>query len=155
MTEKELHRLRRQDLLQLLLSQGKEALEIQTKLNSTSASMIQLKAGYERLKDKLDEKDAVIEKLKGRLDEKDARICELEDQINSIELRRRLRLAEAGSIAEASLKINEIFELAQKAVEQYFYDLQHMREWKAEGLFLPEEGISEPEKEDEQRNIDE
>ena len=70
MTEKELHKLRRQDLLQLLVLQSKEMADLHTKAD-------ELSAGYERLKAKLDEKDATIERLKGRLDDKDATIAGL------------------------------------------------------------------------------
>lgn len=126
MTEKELHRLRRQDLLQLLLSQGKEALELQAKLNDTSSALIQTKADYDRLREKLDEKDALIEKLKGRLDAKDARIGELKDEMEAFRLNRKIQIEKAGSLAEAVLRLNGIFETAQKAADQYLYNLRQI-----------------------------
>lgn len=72
MTEKELHRLGRKDLLQLLVTQGREALTLQEELDGCHTKNAELDATLTRLKDKLDEKDALIEKLKGRLDQKDA-----------------------------------------------------------------------------------
>lgn len=163
MTEKELHRLRRQDLLQLLLSQGKEALELQAKLNNASSALIQTKADYDRLKEKLNEKDALIEKLKGRLDAKDARISELKAQLEALRLSRKIQIEEAGSLAEAALRLNGIFETAQKAADQYLYNLQRMNDERAEGLLDVEEGgllelkgeRSGAEKEEELRNADE
>lgn len=135
MTEKELHRLHRQDLLQLLLSQGKEALALQTKLNEVNTTLIQTQTGYERLKDKLDDKDALIEKLKRKLDRKDARIRELEKELRALRLNRKIQLEEAGSIAEAALKLNDVFEVAQKAADQYLYNLQRMSDQKIEELY--------------------
>ena len=38
--------------------------------------------------------------------------------------KRELQLAESGSIAEAALKLNGIFEAAQKAADQYVYNVQ-------------------------------
>ncbi len=170
MTEKEFHRLRRKDLLQLLVAQGKENLQIQAELDETSAQLAQLQEGYDRLKAKLDdkdssfqeandrlkvkldEKDALIEKLKGRLDAKDARIHELREQMEEWLASRRIELAEAGSIAEAALRLNGIFEVAQQAAEQYLYNIRVNR-----GLAksdLSQEMRLEPEPEEEDLTLD-
>ena len=82
MTEKELHRLRRQDLLQLLLSQSKEVARMQSSVNELEERNKELRETNERLKAKLDDKDALIEKLKGRLDRKDAAILELRTKLD-------------------------------------------------------------------------
>ena len=100
MTEKELHRLGRKDLLQLLVTQGREALTLQEELDGCHTKNAELDATLTRLKDKLDEKDALIEKLKGRLDQKDARIRELEEEMAEWKESRRIELEKAGSIAE-------------------------------------------------------
>lgn len=71
--EKQLRRLRRMDLMELLLSQAQE-----------------------------------IESLQER-------VVELEDKLK----RREIIVAEAGSIAEAALKLNKVFESAQAAADQY------------------------------------
>lgn len=71
--EKQLRRLRRIDLMELLLSQAQE-----------------------------------IESLQER-------VVELEDKLK----RREIIVAEAGSIAEAALKLNKVFESAQAAADQY------------------------------------
>lgn len=82
MTEKELRKLRRQDLLELLLEQGKEAVKLADQLTETENSLAQVNSGYERLKRKLDEKDVQIEKLKYRLDEKDLQINKLKKRLD-------------------------------------------------------------------------
>lgn len=146
MTDKQLHKLRRQDLLQLMLEQGREALALQTKLNEINSEYIQVNAQYERLKEKLDEKDtaieklkkrldgkdAVIEKLKKRLDKKDARIAELEKELEAIRVDRVVRLEESGPIAELSNQLTGVFKEAQKAADQYLYHLQRICDHKVE-----------------------
>lgn len=124
MKEKELNRLRKQDLLSLLLTQGKEAAALQEQITGLSVSLTEKEHNNERLKAKLDEKDELIEKLKGRLDDKDARIKELEERLREWRESRNIELEEAGSIAEAALKLNRVFEAAQKAADQYIYNLK-------------------------------
>lgn len=160
MTEKEFHKLRRRDLLELLVAQGKENIQIQEELNKTSEELaqaqevnerlkarlnekdaqmeetserlkakldekdIQIHETTEHLKAKLDEKDALIEKLKGRLDHKDAQIKTLRRRIEEWRSSKRIELEEAGSIAEAALRLNGIFEVAQQAADQYLYNIK-------------------------------
>ena len=78
MTDKELRKLRRGELLEMLLEQTKE--------NET---------------------------LKNR-------IADLEARINT----REITIKESGSIAEAALKLNGVFEAAQKAAEQYLENIR-------------------------------
>ena len=78
MTDKELKRLSKADLLELLTIQS---------------------AGNERLKRQLEE---VQERLQSRT----------------------IHIERSGSIAEAALRINEVFEAAQKAADQYLYNVK-------------------------------
>ena len=80
MTEKELRRLNRTELLEMLLEQSRE-----------------------------------IDNLKEQL-------SRMEEIIN----RRRILLEKAGSIAEASLQLNGVFEAAQKAADQYVENIQSL-----------------------------
>lgn len=132
MTEKEMYRLRKQDLLKLLLTQGREAAEQQEKIDSLTASLQEMEKSNDRLKAKLDEKDELIEKLKGRLDEKDIRINKLRAAVKAWRADRKIELEEAGNIAEAALKLNKVFEAAQKAADQYLYNLKQRCESKDE-----------------------
>ena len=77
MTDKELQRLRRSELLEILLSQQKQ-----------------------------------IESLKKEL-------AEAKEQLED----RKLVMARSGSIAEAALKLNGIFEAAQRAADQYLFSV--------------------------------
>lgn len=78
MTEKELRRLRRSDLIEILLELSKENLELREQLQEAEK--------------KLQERQIVIE--------------------------------ESGSLAEATLKLNRIFEDAQAACEQYEHNVR-------------------------------
>jgi hypothetical protein len=82
MTEKELHRLSRADLLEILVAQGRENDELKEKL--------------ERAESKLNE--------------------------------REYKLKQSGSIAEAALKLNNVFEAAEAAGKQYVEQLKLLAE---------------------------
>lgn len=82
MTQKQLKRLNRADLIKLLIEQSKKNEELKAQLASAQE--------------------------------------ELE--------RRRIIVSNAGSIAEASLQINKVFETAQKAADQYLESLKNMVE---------------------------
>ena len=82
LTEKEMKKLSRTDLLRMLIDQGEE-----------------------------------MEALKEELEKAKAEISE-----------REIKLTEAGSIAEAALKINGVFEAAQAASQQYLENVKHLSE---------------------------
>ena len=50
----------------------------------------------------------------------------LEQRLNAAEAARQLQLETCGSIAEASLKLNGVFEAAQKAAEQYQQNVERL-----------------------------
>lgn len=126
MTEKELRKLSRQDFLQLLLMQGNELKTLQETLDKTKAELELTQQSNERIKLRLNEKDALIEKLKSRLDAKDVTIRKLVNEMSRRQANRRIELDEAGSIAAAALKLNGVFEAAQKAADQYLYNLKEL-----------------------------
>ena len=147
MTEKQLHKLSRQDLLQLLVAQGKEAAQLHARLDEAAEELKDLQdtrtkfiermddkdAQIEKLKPRLDEKDARIEKLTARLNEKDARIEKLIGRLNEKDARIGQLTAEIEqyrsgeilgfegdpSIDEVGQKLNAVLRAAQKAVAQY------------------------------------
>lgn len=101
-TEKELQRLRRVDLLELLLDEIRQN-------EQDTAKLEELTELVDRLKAKLDDKDEQIEHLKRRLDGKDQKIAELEA--------RAARLAEANGMMTDP---RELAEIERRALEQYF-----------------------------------
>ncbi len=78
MTDKELKKLSRKDLLELLLEQTRRA---------------------EQLQEQLDEKNKELEN-------------------------KRIIIENSSSLAEAALKLNGIFEAAQKAADDYLYNIK-------------------------------
>ena len=80
MTDQELKKLSRNDLLELLLDQAKEIQRLQTELEEAN----------QKLAD------------------------------------RRIKLDKAGSIAEAALQINDVFNAAQEACAQYMYNITEL-----------------------------
>lgn len=114
MTEKELHKLKREDLLKLLLAEVREADEIGRELEELKAQYAQLSESYERLRKRLDQKDVTIHRLRD--------ILEAERHQRHIELR------EAGSIAEAALRLNGVFAAAQAAADQYVYNIKQLQD---------------------------
>ena len=82
MTEQELRKLNRRDLLELLVSQGKERDALQAELEETKTALAD----------------------------------------------RQLHIAEMGSIAEAALMVNGVFDTAQKAADQYLENIKQRSE---------------------------
>lgn len=80
MTDKELRRLSRAELLEMLLAQTEE---------------------NERLRERLDEAEAALND-------------------------RRIEIERAGSLAEASLRLNKVFTAADEAARQYLENVQCM-----------------------------
>lgn len=80
MTEKELHKLKRAELLEMMLAQSRE-----------------------------------IEVLRARIEELETKLAD-----------REIRIRESGSIAEAALQLNGIFEAAQAAADQYLENIRRL-----------------------------
>lgn len=78
MTNKELRKLGRRELLEMLIAQTKELNQVKRELEDAH------------------------------------------DALND----RRIHIADAGSIAEAALKLNKVFEAAQEAADQYLYNIR-------------------------------
>lgn len=93
-TDKDLKRLRRDELLEILIAQSKKMDQMQAELDAARAALES----------------------------------------------REILLREAGSIAEAALRINGVFEAAQAAAQQYLENIRRMS-----GPLPEEEGAEEPE----------
>lgn len=121
MADRELRKLTRRELLQMLLVQCEESERLQKALDEITAEHEAMAESYERLKVKLNVKDE-------RLNQKDAKIAELTKEIEEMKSSREIELAEAGSIAEAALRLNGIFEAAQAAADQYLMNVRRLSE---------------------------
>ena len=143
MPDKELRTLSRQDLLQLLIAQGREAASIEEQLKEAKYNEQRQFDSNERLRDRIADREETIEHLKEKLtgkdeklNEKDREIAELKDQIamlkangfsadgsGMIDGNRPL-----GSIAEAALALNDVFAAAQKAADMYIANAKRIAE---------------------------
>ena len=55
-----------------------------------------------------------------RIRELDEENIRLQNELNN----RKIKIDESGTLAEAALKLNNLFEDAQKAIDDYFYNLE-------------------------------
>ena len=132
MSVKDVRKMKRQDLLELLILQSKDVAYLTSDLKEKNASIAEMEETFSRLREKLNDKDtqmehlkeklnlkdAQIEHLKERLDHKDAQIAELENRIA------------AGTVAgeenpDVNLVMDKLYDAAQTAVRQYMK--QHER----------------------------
>jgi chromosome segregation ATPase len=81
---KEFSKLRKQDLLQLLLTQGREAKLAEEQISQLQQQCDTAQVTYERLTAKLDEKDQQLEKLKSRLNDKDGTISQTQETVERL-----------------------------------------------------------------------
>ena len=102
MTDKEFKKLKRGDLLEVLLEQSKS-----------------------------------IDDLKIQLQEKDDRIAFLNKKLEE----RKIDIQEAGTIAEASFKLNGVFEAAEKAAQQYLENLKELYDREQNIISVKEEEV--------------
>ena len=79
----------------------------------------------------------IIYALKEREEDLSAQVAALEERL----AQREIQISRAGSIAEAALAINRVFEQAQAAAEDY---LISVRAGAAAGTLMPEEKKPEP-----------
>lgn len=152
MTEKELGKLKRPDLLALLVEQGRETVALQEQLDETEQRLAQAVQLDNRLRSKLDEKDEQIERLKQRLNEKDAQLAKLTQRLNEKdeqlerlkgrlnEKDQRIALLDAQaeelvsgrfltidgaySLTDISVKVELLLRAAQKAANSYLREAQ-------------------------------
>ncbi len=130
MADRELRKLNRRELLKMLLVQCEETERLTQESDEIREQFETMAESYERLKKKLDLKDA-------RLNQKDVKIAQLKEQIEEMKRSRAIELNEAGSIAEAAIRINGVFEAAQKAAEQYLMNVRSLSEREGQIPFEP------------------
>lgn len=107
MTDAELRKLKRTDLLEMLLEQGKTVEDL-------NAQIEKLNLRIENLKQ---EKAECEQNFRNQLEVLEEKLAD-----------RQLRMENAGSIAKASLELSGIFEAAQNAAQQYLDNIERMNE---------------------------
>ena len=124
MTVKELQRLRRQELLQLLVEQGRAIANLKDEQEEKERERLQFEDSNGRLGKKVEEKDILIERLQGRLAKKEEQIGELKRAKEIWCTDRQAHLEQSDSIADAVLRLNRFCEMAQQAADQYLYNIR-------------------------------
>lgn len=137
MTEQEFRKLKQLDLIQILLTQGNEVTMQQGDLDRKNERLELLLEENDIIKAKLNDRDAMTEMIKQKLNESDERIRELEEELKKLYADRRIELEEAGSLVQAALELNKIFEAAQKEAEQYIQN----GEQRIEGLTFDDASV--------------
>ena len=124
MTGKELQKLKREELLQLLLEQSREIARLQTECEEKDNELLCFEQNNDRLQAKLEEKEVLIHKLEKRRSHKDDHIRSLEAEMTRWRAERKAELEKAGSVAGAALRLNGILKAAQLAADQYLYNIR-------------------------------
>lgn len=147
LTEKELHRMKRADLLALLLAQGREAATLQTQLDSANGALADSQELVARLKTRLDEKDAQMERLKGKLNEKDAQLDRLKSRLDAKDARivsqaaqiaeytsgRFLNMENVSSLNEITRRVEMVMAAAQNAAVRFLQRMAQQDQPAADG----------------------
>lgn len=115
MTERELHKLGRESLLQFLVEYSKENAVLKGQLERAEAVQAELQESYSRLKEKLNDKDTQLERLKVKLDQKDATIGALQNELQTMCERVEAAVEAGAEIAETSLRLNRILRQSRGA----------------------------------------
>lgn len=124
MVEKELKKLRRQELLTLLLDQSREASGLQKDYEESERQIRNLEDSNNRLSVKLEEKEMLIEKLQGRLEKKERQAKDICTEISVWKFNRDSELKASEDMAEAALRLNGLYKMAQQAADQYVYNIR-------------------------------
>ena len=136
---RDLQRLKRQDLLELLVAQLREGERLQATITENEAQIAELTDLSERLKGKLDDKDVQIEHLKEKLNDKDAQIERLKEKLNDKDAQierlkkkldqkdeaiERLREREHNlARVHGTIDMQELLEAEERAIEAYIREL--------------------------------
>lgn len=98
MADKQLRRLKRRELLQMLIMQCEETERLQREMEQANVRMKEMEESYERLKRKLDIKDEKLSQKDEKLRQKDEKLSQKDAQI--AELNRRIEVLEQPREAE-------------------------------------------------------
>ena len=66
----------------------------------------------------------MVAKLQRRLDKKERQVKDLKTEINIWKFNRDSELKAAEDLAEAALRLNGLFKMAQQAADQYLYNIR-------------------------------
>ena len=134
MTDRELHKLRRAELLEMLLQQSKTVAKLRGDLKERGERLVeceeelrQLQETYERLRKRLDEKDAVIRDLRGKQEEVYNMLGEKDELLRTLSASAAQRTAPDGAGLDERLeRLDRVIALTEKAARLHVEALQQL-----------------------------
>ena len=127
---KELQKLKRQDLLELLVDQMRENDQLRVAQAQAESAVVALDEQVDRLKAKLDDKDVQLGRLKAKLDDKDAFIDRLKAKLDDKDRLLEELYANAQEMAQAKGPHNRAALMQQieaLLTEHYLTQAMHQR----------------------------
>lgn len=134
MAEQELKKLKRSEILELMLKQADEVealrretkekeAEYKAKIEAQNDTIARLRAGLANAADEDSEEsrqmDLVYKQIEQRMKDYRARIKELEEEVRQLKRGRIAAITEAESVEDATIQLNYLLEDARNASEQY------------------------------------
>lgn len=145
-SNRELQKLKRRDLLELLVEQLHEGDRLELELSRRETNIVELTGLTDRLKDRLDGKDVQIEHLKEKLNDKDVLIDRLKRRLDEKDeiLEHTFESVKTLTTADGSAFEKELHKLEGLAAMHYLRQFGHHEEPKVE-LEEKDEAEVEPE----------
>ena len=112
MTYRELHKLRRSELLEILIEQKKAVANMEQQVEEERAAKAAVEASLQEL-------DETYQRLRKKLDAKDEKIHELNDEMEHQRGMTRAAYEETETIAAVTERLNQAVEAAERAAEMY------------------------------------
>lgn len=147
-SNRELQKLKRRDLLELLVEQLHEGDRLELELSRRETTIVELTGLTDRLKDRLDAKDVQIEHLKEKLNDKDVLIDRLKGRLDEKDeiLEHTFESVKTLTTADGAAFEKELHKLEGLAAMHYLRQFGHHDEPKVE-LEAEDEAVVEEEPE--------
>lgn len=124
MTDKELRRLRRVELLEMMLESRESAAAAEAKLEEERAKRLEVEAENRRLQE-------TFERLRRKLDDKDEKIHALKEELAGAQDKRMTLTENTANVAEATVKLNGAIAAAKRAQMLFETALENVRKRSA------------------------
>ena len=125
MTEKEFRKLKRGDLLELLLAESRENTDMNHQLEQLQEQKKTLMKINAKLRQQFQQKDTELSAVLQRMEQKDLEIRELRQNVEELRKARDLKIEKAADdITDVTLKMRGVFETARKAADLYLAHIE-------------------------------
>ena len=125
MTEKEFRKLKRGDLLELLLAESRENTDMNHQLEQLQEQKKTLMKINAKLRQQFQQKDTELSAVLQRMEQKDLEIRELRQNVEELRKAREFKIEKAADdITDVTLKMRGVFETARKAADLYLAHIE-------------------------------